>query len=183
MGDPVNEVEQTEGYYRRYGEAVHRRCLRLLGDEALAWDSTQEVFLRVHSNLKQLRAAGSALSWLLTVADRQCFSVLRRRRTEATHALARLSPLPDAEASPEATLERLLVDADLVRRVLAHCPEDVQRIVAHRFIDELEQEQIATLLDVSRKTVQRKLQTFFDTARRLLEIAPRTEPRKGTAPA
>ncbi|NVJ27063.1 MULTISPECIES: RNA polymerase sigma factor [Myxococcus] len=183
MREPVNEVEQTEGYYRRYGEAVHRRCLRLLGDEALAWDSTQEVFLRVHENLKSLRAAGSPLSWLLTVADRQCFSVLRRRRTEVTHALTRLAPLPEAHASPEAALERLLVDADLVRRVLAHCPEDVQRIVAHRFIDELEQEQIATLLDVSRKTVQRKLQTFFDTARRLLEVAPRPEPRKGTAPA
>lgn len=182
MREPVNEVEQTEGYYRRYGEAVHRRCLRLLGDEALAWDSTQEVFLRVHANLKPLRAADSPLSWLLTVADRQCFSVLRRRRTEASHALTQLAP-PDAHASPEAALERLLVDADLVRRVLAHCPEDVQRIVAHRFLDELEQEQIATLLDVSRKTVQRKLQTFFDTARRLLEVAPRPEPRKGTAPA
>ncbi|NTX17428.1 RNA polymerase sigma factor [Myxococcus sp. CA056] len=183
MREPVNEVEQTEGYYRRYGEAVHRRCLRLLGDDALAWDSTQEVFLRAHANLTQLRAAGSALSWLLTVADRQCFSVLRRRRTEVTSALTRLAPLPDAHASPEATLERLLVDADLVRRVLAHCPEDVQRIVAHRFIDELEQEQIATLLDVSRKTVQRKLQAFFDTARRLLDVAPRPEPRKGAASA
>ncbi|WP_426754393.1 RNA polymerase sigma factor [Myxococcus sp. Y35] len=180
MREPENTVEETEGYYRRYGEAVYRRCRRLLGDDALAWDMTQEVFLRAHAHLKQVRDASSPLSWLLTVADRQCFSVLRRRRTEAASAITLRAPAVGAHTSPDAALERLLVEADLVRHVLAHCPEDVQRIVAHRFIDELEQEQIAALLDVSRKTVQRKLQAFFDTARRLLEVAPNPVPGKGT---
>lgn len=182
MSESENEVEQTGAYYRRYGEAVHRRCRRLLGDEALAWDMTQEVFLRAHAHLKQVRSASSPLSWLLTVADRQCFSLLRRRRTEASSALTLRAPTFGHRAAPDDALERLLVDADLVRHVLAHCPEDVQRIVAHRFLDELEQEQIAALLDVSRKTVQRKLQVFFDTARKLLEV-PATAPRKGVAPA
>ncbi|QSQ23610.1 sigma-70 family RNA polymerase sigma factor [Pyxidicoccus parkwayensis] len=180
MSEPDDDVDQTEGYYRRYGEAVHRRCRRLLGDEALAWDMTQEVFLRAHAHLRHLRGASSPLSWLLTVADRQCFSVLRRRRTEAASELALRAPAEGSRAAPDDALERWLVDADLVRHVLAHCPEDVQRIVAHRFLDELEQEQIAALLDVSRKTVQRKLQAFFDIARRLLE-APAAVPRKGTA--
>ncbi|MCP3144292.1 RNA polymerase sigma factor [Pyxidicoccus xibeiensis] len=182
MSEPEDEVARTEGYYRRYGEAVHRRCRRLLGDDALAWDMTQEVFLRAHAHLGQVGSASSPLSWLLTVADRQCFSVLRRRRTEAASALTLRAPSVGLGVAPDDALERLLVDADLVRHVLAHCPEDVQRIVAHRFLDELEQEQIASLLDVSRKTVQRKLQSFFDTARRLLDV-PSAVPRKGTAPA
>lgn len=182
MSEPENEVDQTEGYYRRHGEAVHRRCRRLLGDEALAWDMTQEVFLRAHAHLRQLREASSPLSWLLTVADRQCFSLLRRRRTETLCVPTLRAPTLEAPSAPDDALERWLIEADLVRHVLAHCPEDVQRIVAHRFLDELEQEQIAALLDVSRKTVQRKLQTFFDTARRLLEV-PVAVPRKGTAPA
>ncbi|WP_141621377.1 RNA polymerase sigma factor [Myxococcus sp. AB036A] len=181
MREPEDDVVQTEGYYRRYGEPVYRRCQRLLGDDALAWDTTQEVFLRVHAHLKQVRAASSPLSWMLTVADRQCFSLLRRRRTEATSALTLRAPMWDVHAPPDAAMERLLVEADLVRHVLAHCPEDVQRVVAHRFFDELEQEQIALLLDVSRKTVQRKLQTFFDTARRLLEVPPNLVARRGTA--
>jgi RNA polymerase sigma factor (sigma-70 family) len=180
LREPDNEGDPTEGYYRRYGEAVFRRCRRLLGDEALAWDMTQEVFLRAHAHLQQVRSASSPLSWLLTVADRQCFSVLRRRRTEASGALALQAPGPGFATAPDDALERLLVDADLVRHVLAHCPEDVQRIVAHRFLDELEQEQIAARLDVSRKTVQRKLQAFLDTARRLLDV-PAAAPRKGTA--
>jgi RNA polymerase sigma factor (sigma-70 family) len=182
VSEPEDEVARTEGYYRRYGEAVHRRCRRLLGDDALAWDMTQEVFLRAHAHLEQVRSASSPLSWLLTVADRQCFSVLRRRRTEAASAMTLRTPIPGLRAAPDDALERLLVDADMVRHVLAHCPEDVQRIVAHRFLDELEQEQIAALLDVSRKTVQRKLQAFLDTARRLLDV-PGAVPRKGVAPA
>ncbi|AKF86266.1 hypothetical protein MFUL124B02_24185 [Myxococcus fulvus 124B02] len=174
------DVERTEGYYHRYGEAVYRRCQRLLGDDAQAWDVTQEVFLRVHVHLKQVREATSALSWLLTVADRQCFSLLRRRRTERTCAITLRAPVDD---ELDTSMERFVTDADLLRHVLAHCPEDVQRIVAHRFLDELEQEQIATLLDVSRKTVQRKLQTFFETARRLLEVSPSAVSWKGPASA
>ncbi|WIG92697.1 sigma-70 family RNA polymerase sigma factor [Myxococcus sp. SDU36] len=180
MREPEDDVGQTEGYYRRYSEPVYRRCQRLLNDDALAWDTTQEVFLRVHANLKQVRDANSPLSWMLTLADRQCFSLLRRRRTEATSALTLRAPLWDV-APQDATMERLLVEADLMRHVLAHCPEDVQRVVAHRFLDELEQEQIAVLLDVSRKTVQRKLQAFFDTARRLLDVPASPVARKGTA--
>jgi RNA polymerase sigma-70 factor (ECF subfamily) len=165
----VREVEETEGWYRRYGESVHRRCRRLLGEEALAWDVTQEVFLRAHQRQRELRAAASVLSWLLTVADRQCFSLLRRRKV-AFAAEALLRPPPGGVAATgDAALERMLIEADLVARVLAHCPEDVQRIATHRFLDELEQEQIAELLGVSRKTVQRKLQAFHDTARRLLQ--------------
>jgi RNA polymerase sigma factor (sigma-70 family) len=166
----LSTLQRTESWYRQYGEAVHRRCLRLLGDDALAWDFTQEVFLRAHQQAAALRQAPSALSWLLTIADRQCLSALRRRRVEdraalreRVHALA-LPTLDDA-------LERSLIEADLVVQVLAHCAEDVQQIVVHRFIDELEQEQIAQLLDISRKTVIRKLQAFYATARALLERA------------
>lgn len=163
----MSELDEIEGWYRRYGEPVHRRCRRLLGEDALAWDVTQEVFLRAHQRQRELRSAASILSWLLTVADRQCFSLLRRRRV----ALAAEDLLRVPAGGSEAALERMLIEADLVTRVLAHCPEDVQRIATHRFLDELEQEQIAALLGVSRKTVQRKLQTFHDTARRLLQAS------------
>jgi RNA polymerase sigma factor (sigma-70 family) len=167
----LSNLQRTEEWYRQYGEAVYRRCRRLLGDEALAWDFTQEVFLRAHQQASALRQAPSALSWLLTIADRQCLSALRRRRVEERAAQAERVHALAVPASDEA-LEQALVAADLVTHVLAHCAEDVQQIVVHRFIDELEQEQIAQLLDISRKTVIRKLQAFYATARALLERAP-----------
>ena len=167
----MSGLQRTEQWYRQYGESVYRRCRRLLGDEAQAWDFTQEVFLRAHQQAGALRQAPSALAWLLTIADRQCLSALRRRRVEQRAALSehvRALALPTMDDA----LERALLDADLVTHVLAHCAEDVQQIVVHRFLDELEQEQIAQRLDISRKTVIRKLQAFYATARALLERAP-----------
>lgn len=41
------DSEQMQEMYERYGYAVYRRCLRLLGDSAMADDALQEVFLRV----------------------------------------------------------------------------------------------------------------------------------------
>lgn len=167
----MSSLQRTEQWYQQYGESVFRRCRRLLRDEALAWDFTQEVFLRAHQQAGALRQAPSALAWLLTIADRQCLSALRRRRVEERAALAGRLQAQALPASDDA-LERMLIDSELVTRVLAQCAEDVQQIVLHRFLDELEQEQIAQLLGISRKTVIRKLQAFYATARSLLEPTP-----------
>lgn len=162
----MDTLAETERWYRLYAASVHRRCRRLLGDETLARDATQEVFLRAHLQASALRRIDSPLSWLLTVADRHCFSQLKRRRAAAAMHLRLLSP-GEAPAADDA-LERLLVEADLVRHVLAHCPEDVQHVAVRRYLDELEQDEIARELSVSRKTVQRRLQDFSALARKLL---------------
>ena len=172
----MDALGETELWYRQYAASVHRRCRRLLGDDVLARDATQEVFLRAHQHAATLRRADSPLSWLLTVADRRCFSLMRHQRVVASAQVLLLAPsaLPDSDDA----LEQLLVGADLVRRVRARCPEDVQHVAVRRYLDELEQEEIARELSISRKTVQRRLQAFHDAARKLL-TSPSTPSTKG----
>jgi RNA polymerase sigma factor (sigma-70 family) len=149
-------------WYRKYGEAVHRRLLRLTRNPTLAWDLTQEVFLRAHRYRDSYQNQGSSLAWLMTIADR-CF----------------FDSKPKAELVGQEDFETFLRDEregtdevfsrqELVAKLLGRAPRDVRQIVVHRYFDELENEQIADRMGIHEKTVRRKLEKFLENARKFV---------------
>ena len=161
--------QQIEAWYRQFGEAVHRRCTRILGEEALAWDATQETFVRAFKGLDRFRGDSSPLTWLFTIADRRCFSILAQRRSLQTRT-DRAAEESNNEPPPR-SMEAVLLQADMLRRVLSRIDDDLRQIVVLRFLDDLDQEEIASILGISRKTVHRKLADFQKSARKILNLA------------
>lgn len=152
-----------EAWYRRYGESVFRRCLRLCRDEHQAIDLTQEVFLRAHRYRETFRGDSSPMTWLFTLTDRCFFD-----------AAAKLRPPPRAaELAAFLTWERDSADRvfeqhDLIVRLLSRCSEDVQAIVLHRYFDEMDLASIATRLGIDERTVRRKLERFLAQSERFV---------------
>ena len=151
-GDPIAEL------YRTWGPAIYRRCLRLLREPEAARDATQEVFVKVVRDIRKLEERETALPWIYRVAPNHCLNVLRdaRRRGERPAADA-LELVP---AAPEGSPER-----QLARQVLSRFDLQTQAIAVGVLVDGMEREQVAGLLGISRKTVQRKLTRFLDGAR------------------
>ena len=56
----VARAAKVEQLYRELGPVVYRRCLRILGDRSAAQDATQEVFIKLLSNLGRLEEIGRA---------------------------------------------------------------------------------------------------------------------------
>jgi RNA polymerase sigma factor (sigma-70 family) len=158
---------QIEGWYRQHGEAVHRRCARILGDQALAWDATQETFIRAFRAAVRFRGDSSVLTWLFAIADRRALTLLAQQRALSSRA-ERASQ--HQSESPVPSLERRLQDIDLLRRVLTAVDDELARIAVLRYLDELDQDEIAVELGISRKTVQRKLARFHKSARKVLHL-------------
>lgn len=65
--------------YARYATALHSYAFRLLGNAEDADDVTQEVFIRVHDRLAQLRDPTRLRPWLYRIASNLCMDQLRRR--------------------------------------------------------------------------------------------------------
>jgi RNA polymerase sigma-70 factor (ECF subfamily) len=145
--------------YRKYGPVVYRRCLKLLRDPAEAQDAAQEVFVRALTHLDGLRY-GSPLPWLYEIATRHCLNRLRDAgRRSALQARGCGHPLP---IDPQVAF----ADRDQAGRILAQCDETTARIVVHHLLDGMTQEEVATAVGLSRRTVGVKLQAFFAAARR-----------------
>lgn len=74
--------------YLEYSVSIHSYAFRLLGNQEDADDITQEVFIRVHSRLEQLRDPSRLRPWLYRIATNLCMDQLRRRsRTRKTFGL------------------------------------------------------------------------------------------------
>lgn len=155
----VSGTLDLEGWYRSHGEAVHRRGRRLLGSDDAAWDLVQETFLRARRYGSSYRG-GSPLSWLLTIADRVAYDVLKKRKE--------LTPLEDVEvflADEAGDRTEPAARLRLVRTLLGRTDERTALMVVRRYFDEMDLQSIAAELDVNERTVRRALEKFLEDAR------------------
>jgi len=151
--------------YRRFGPLIFARCRRLLRDPALAEDATQEVFVRVFKHLDQAPADDEALAWMYRISTNHCLDLLRRRAVRGTESEPDLHQA-SAEPGPDARI----ADRDLLMKLLQGTPEKLRAPAVLYHLDGMEQLQIATTLDISRRTVINRLQAFDEHVRKLAAV-------------
>jgi RNA polymerase sigma-70 factor (ECF subfamily) len=66
--------------YEHHRTRVYRICLRMVKNEALAEDMTQETFLQVFRKLRTFRQESAFTTWLYRVAANTVFMYLRKKR-------------------------------------------------------------------------------------------------------
>jgi RNA polymerase sigma-70 factor (ECF subfamily) len=145
--------------YRAHGPAVYRRCLRILKDPEAAKDATQEVFVKLIRDMARLEDRETALPWIYRVATNHCLNVRRnasRRGEDQDPPALELAGSADADALP---------NRQLVQAILSRFDATTQTVAVGVLVDGMEQEEVAEVLGVSRRTVARKLARFLDLAR------------------
>jgi RNA polymerase sigma-70 factor (ECF subfamily) len=118
-----------------------------MGDHDTGKDVMQEVFLRVFRARAEFDAATSPLAWLYRITTNICLNRLRdsgRRRDILDQARAPGEPSTEGDGAVDAALT--------VRVLLGNVPEEVQEIAIYYFVDQMSQEEIATLLAIPRRT-------------------------------
>lgn len=153
--------------YRRYGPAIYARCRTLLADESAAEDATQETFLRVQRHLDRVPSAREALYWIYRVATNYCLNELRSRRSRAL-PWADLADLPEIAPDDIDAVESRLADQDLARRLIARARPNVRMVAWLYHLDGFEQEEVAAIVGVSRRTVATRLAQFSSNARKFV---------------
>jgi RNA polymerase sigma-70 factor (ECF subfamily) len=148
----------VERLYGRYRPSVLRRAASMLSDREAARDVTQEVFMRALCASAEFLAARSPLSWLYRITTNLCLNRLRdtRRRKDI---LAQVTSFEEASTGPAGegalTLETLMVEV----------PRALREIAVYYYVDQMSQDEIATMLSVPRRTVGYRLEQFLDIAR------------------
>jgi len=147
--------------YRRYGPVVLRRARAILGDEEMARDVLQEVFVRVVEQKGSFRGEASPMTWIYRITTNLSLNRLRddRRRDELLREHG--SP-PD---TIESTTEAKLTLAAILRQV----PEELREIAVYYHVDRMSHAEIAAVLGVSRRTVGYRLEEFHRRAQAALE--------------
>jgi len=152
--------------YTELGYVLHRRCLAYLGEPSAAQDAVQEVFVRAMAGASAFRGDSSSRTWLCRIADHLCIDLVRRRRRNP------VSPLDGrAPGSMGAVVQALPSGQEAtvaVRQLFDGLGADAKRLAVLYYLDELTQEEIASELGVSRRTVGKRLKALLARSRALM---------------
>jgi RNA polymerase sigma-70 factor (ECF subfamily) len=132
-----------------------------LKDASLAEDATQEIFVRVLRHIDSAPDDRVALAWIYRISTNYCLNRLRDSRNDAEP----VEELPEVEgAHPEASL----MNRDLALRLVLRAPESLRAPAVLHYIDGMEQEKVAQMLGLSRRTVINRLAEFASRARKFI---------------
>ena len=136
---------------RDYETPVHNYIFRLTGDQTLAEDLTQEVFVRVLHGLPRFSLRCKFTTWLFQVTKNRVLDELRARERRP-HSVTTLDDMPHLETYDQ-PFERLET-IDAIWRAIQDLNPDLKMALLLRDIVGLPYNEIADSLEITLATVK-----------------------------
>ncbi len=166
MADVLQQSEEAElvllaqqgdgAAFRTLVELYDRRLLyfirRILDQSEEAFDVLQEVWLRVHRDLRGLRSPRAFRVWLYRIAHDRTIAALRRNRRTIP-----LEELPPGEVPVVDLPDSIFEAADLVHVALTALSVDHRRVLTLRFLEDMSIQEIADVMKCTTGTVKSRL--------------------------
>ena len=141
--------------YQQHARAIFSHCRGLLGEGADAADAMQEAFVRVLRR-ERIHPGNCSVRYLYRTSTNACIDLLRqqtvRRSLVPRIAAGEIAAVPVSPTVYE--------DRECARLLLERCEDTTARIGVMRFVQEMNQVEIASVLGVSRRTVFNHLKRF-----------------------
>jgi RNA polymerase sigma-70 factor (ECF subfamily) len=158
------DVQAFRHLVERYEDRIYGLACSILGDREVAKDAAQEAFIRVYRALGKFEGRSSFYTYLYRITTNVCLTFAQREQRrpdsvsiegmqEASNmALDRFLGTDE----PVNDIERIGLREE-IQKVLEHLSPDHRAVVILKDIEDLSQEEIADVLDVSVGTVKSRL--------------------------
>lgn len=145
----TGDREAFDALFRRHSDHVYHIVHGVLGDNDLARDVTQDVFVQVYKSLPTFRRGAKFSTWLYRIAVNRAVdaarAVKRRRWAPFTPGIEH-KPDPDGDPADGIDARDL---ADRTARVMQEVPPQHRDVLALRYYRELTTEEMADVLGCS----------------------------------
>ena len=153
------------GLYARHCARVFRFLLRLVRQEAIAEELTNEVFLEVWRKAGSFEGKASTATWLLAIAHHRAVSALRRRREESWDE-AEAAEIADAKDGPEVELQKT-DKAAILRRCLEQLSPEHREVIDLVYYHEMSIGAVSSIVGIPQSTVKTRM---FYARKRMSEL-------------
>lgn len=136
---------EIEALFVRWGPMVLRRARAILGNDADAEETAQEVFIRAMRGLDNFEGRSKPSSWLYRITTNLCLNRLRnqKRRKELRDIHLQESPASAGHA-----------DEVMMRELLQKVPQEAwARTAVYVYVDGMTHQEAAKLMGVSKRTI------------------------------
>jgi RNA polymerase sigma-70 factor, ECF subfamily len=163
----AGEAEAFRALVVRYQRRVYAVALGIVKDRDLAWDVSQEAFVRVHAHLAEFKGESSFSTWVLRIGSHLAIDALRKERSSSKEDIDEVRDV-DLASGGEGILATGLGNdpqQNLLRRelatqmtqALAQLPEKHRIILVLREVEGLSYEELSERLEIPKGTVMSRL--------------------------
>jgi len=156
-----------------YGRAILAYCIAQIGDEAIATDVAQDVFVAICKALPGFRRESSLRTWIFVIAHHRC---AQRRgilgRLRQIFVSASDTTVEEAQPDPADSPEEVMIQqqqAERLRRALAKLKRKERDLLTMYYMEELSLEKIAERYSVSRETVRQQVVKAQQKCKQLMD--------------
>jgi RNA polymerase sigma-70 factor (ECF subfamily) len=169
----TGSIAAFEKVFRAWKDPVYGYVLRMVGDQALAQDLTQDVFLRVMRSARTYDHRGRLRQWLFTIASNIVTDHLRRtkrRREVLVEEPADAGAAAGQEAPAVQALEAFSSEElrESVREAVGELPPEQRSVLLLRQYGDLTFKEIAALETCSINTALSRMRYALANLKKLL---------------
>lgn len=161
-----------EELYNRYARRLQGFFFRQLGgDQALAADFMQDVFLRAYAARKNYQEGRNVATWLYTIAYNLCKNRYRHAQTEAEF-LAVYTPTAIESKEDSSHIERQIdrkTFQEALRHTLESLPKEARILFSLHYEEELTVPKIAEIMGIPEGTIKSRLHKTMSFIRTKLQ--------------
>lgn len=132
----------------RYSRRIYWHIRRAVGSHHDAEDITQETFVRIFKSLDKLKSDSALRGWIYRIATNETLRFLEKRNSS-------LLPLDNAAEMPsDSYVNYSDIEAVELKKAIGTLPPKQRMAFNMRYYDELEYEEIASILDTTAHNVR-----------------------------
>lgn len=161
------DTDAFENIVIMYEKKVYNIAYNMFGNEHDAYDSTQEVFIKLYKNIHSFKFDSSFSTWLHRIAMNTCIDEYRKKKRQNKQAYSLDEPietesnnidrqLKDPSLTPEQQIIQL-EEVTQVREAISALKEDHKVIIILRDIRSHSYDEISEILNCSVGTVKSRL--------------------------
>ena len=168
-----SQSEALSELYNRYSRLVFGLARNAVGDQALAEEITQDVFMRVWNKAGTYQAEqGKVVSWIAGIARNRAIDVFRHQRSRAEGNSVSWEEMPFFDPPDSQNVEQELETKHKQQRVqqaLFLLPEEQRQALALAYFRGFTHEQAAEALGQPLGTVKTRIRLGMQKLRQILE--------------
>jgi RNA polymerase sigma-70 factor (ECF subfamily) len=165
LHDNICKKNVFASIYTKYSRDVHNYLYYKYGEQYNPKDKAQDAFVKLWENCKNV-TLGSAKAFLFKVANNMMLNEIKHKKVVLRHQ--KVKPKDYTNETPEFLMEK---EQFLIRyqKVLENLPEEQRVAFMLNKVEGKKHSEIAKILGITRKVVEYRIYSAFNTLKRDLE--------------
>lgn len=153
------DTEAFNELYKAYFNMIRFITSQFTRNESEAIDLTQDIFVKILNNIKSLDQPRAIHNWILRITYNHCFNYNNRSKTKTVdfgeeNSIENIADSKRKKISEQIEDERIV---SIVRQSLETMDSTLQSVGMMRYLDEMDLNEIASILEIPKGTVKSRL--------------------------